>query len=406
MLSSLLSQLQSYFSKYFIVGSFSPVLAFTFINGLTAYLLSDRWRAWVDPYITDPSVARAVFVITSVTVAITLAAYVLSSLSTFLRRLLEGYWWEPMARLFIPAENMRRQRLIADKDGAANTNADLAEAPQWLKRLLDARQGGKAAHPGVQFTVPTDDTLEASIKGLEGKLRKNEIVPAAALSSAVDELEGRLNNHDVDKSLYLDRHQQRINRLIGYATERAKARYVRLLNQLHASYGAEDVAPSKMGNIANTIQDYALRRYRCNLEIVWSNLQRVVQRDEKAQAALQEAKTQLDFLVACCWLTLLWSLIWTVVFAFIAKSRMGFLAAALGGPLLAYVWYRAAAEQYRSFADVAMTTLDSFRFELLKEMRLAAPADVEGERYVWESIDLLTTYSEERNFRYEQPKQA
>jgi hypothetical protein len=311
-----------------------------------------------------------------------------------------------VARLFIPAENMRRQRLVAAKDGAANTNADLAEAPQWLKRLLDARQAGRAAHPGVQFTPPTNDTLEESIKGLEGKLRKNEIVPADALSKAVDDLEGRLKNHDVDKSLYLDRHQQRINRLIGYATERAKARYVRLLNQLHASYGAEDVAPSKMGNIANTIQDYALRRYRCNLEIVWSNLQRVVQRDEKAQAALQEAKTQLDFLVACCWLTLLWSLIWTVVFAFIAQSRTGFLAAALGGPLLAYVWYRAAAEQYRSFADVAMTTLDSFRFDLLKEMRLAAPADVEGERYVWESIDLLTTYGEERNFRYEQPKQA
>ena len=406
MLSSLLSQLQSYFSKYFIVGSFSPVLAFTFVNGLTAYLLFDRWRAWIDPYITNPSVARAIFVITSVTVAMTLAAYVLSSLSTFLRRLLEGYWWEPLTKLFIPAQNMRRQRLVAAKDEAAKTNADLAEAPQWLNRLLDARLAGTAAHPGQQFAEPANDTLEASIKELEDKRRKNEIVPADALSAAVNDLETRLSTNDVDQGLYLDRHHQRLKQLIDYAIERAKARYVRLLNQLHASYGAEDIAPTKMGNIANTIQDYALRRYRCNLEIVWSNLQRVVQRDEKAQIALQEAKTQLDFLVACCWLTLLWSLIWTVVFAVIAQSRAGFLVAALGGPLIAYIWYRAAAEQYRSFADVAMTTLDSFRFDLLKEMHLAAPADVEGERYVWESIDLLATYGEERNFRYEQPKQA
>src|SRR5256885_1760861 len=104
-----------------------------------------------------------------------------------------------------------------------------------------------------------------------------------------------------------------------------------LLNQLHSSYGAEEVAPTKMGNIANTIQGYALRRYKCNLEVIWSNLQRIVQKDDKAQAALQEAKTQLDFLVACCWLTLLWALVWTVVFASIAQSRTGFLAAALGG---------------------------------------------------------------------------
>jgi hypothetical protein len=135
-------------------------------------------------------------------------------------------------------------------------------------------------------------------------------------------------------------------------------------------------------------------------------LQRVVQKDDKAQAALQEAKTQLDFLVACCWLTLLWALIWTVVFALIAQSRTGFLAAALGGTLLAYIWYRAAAEQYRSFADIAMTTLDSFRFDLLKDMRLAVPADLEEERYIWESLDQLSTYDEGLNFRYEQPKQV
>lgn len=40
MLSTFLSQLQSYFSKYFVLGSFCPVLAFAFLNGLTAYFVS------------------------------------------------------------------------------------------------------------------------------------------------------------------------------------------------------------------------------------------------------------------------------------------------------------------------------------------------------------------------------
>lgn len=406
MLSSLLSQLQSYFSKYFIVGSFSPVLAFAFINGLTAYQLSDRWGAWVDRYVAEPTAARAAFVITAVTVAITLAAYVLSSLNTFLRRMLEGRWWEPLARLLKPAQLRHRREMVAAMEAAAADKIDLDEAPQLVKRLLDARQAGSEAHKGNEFRKPNQDSLENAIRALEEKRRENEIVPAAGLSQVVGDLEARLNAYDVDVGTYLDRQHQRVGHLITYAVERAKARYARLLNQLHASYGSEHVAPTRMGNIANTIQDYALRRYRCNLEIVWSNLQRVVQKDEKAQAALQEAKTQLDFLVACCWLTLLWSLIWGVAFALIAQSRIGFLSAALGGPLLAYIFYRAAVEQYRSFADVSMTTLDSFRFDLLEEMRLPLPPDVEGERYVWESVNLLATYDEERNFRYEQPKPA
>jgi hypothetical protein len=50
-----------------------------------------------------------------------------------------------------------------------------------------------------------------------------------------------------------------------------------------------------------------------------------------------------------------------------------------------------------------MTTLDSFRFALLEEMRLATPYDVENERYVWQSLDQLTTYQEQKNFRYIKP---
>ena len=158
-------------------------------------------------------------------------------------------------------------------------------------------------------------------------------------------------------------------------------------------------------NVANSIQSYALRRYHCNLELIWSNLLRVAQNDDKSQAMLLEAKTQLDFLVACCWLTLVSAVLWAIVFAVAVPSRAAFLASALGGPLLAWLWYRAATEQYRSFADVAMTTFDTLRFDLLRTMRIAAPADVADERTVWENVDLMTTFGADRNFRYDPPKQ-
>ncbi len=404
MLSTLLSQLQSYFSKYFVLGSFCPILAFTFVNGATAYLLWAKWRVWVDDKIADSSAGHAVFVITSTTVAMILLAYVLSSLNTFLRRLLEGQWWEPLAKLFIPTQNARRTQLREKLKAAIADRADLKQAAEWKSKLRKARVAGITDHPDVEFKPAETDLIEKELKRFEELVKKNEVVPANDLEQTVTDLEDRLTKNNANKGSALDLEHTRLVTLIGYAEERAKASYTQLLNNLHTSFGAEEeVAATKMGNIANTTQGYALRRYRCNLETVWSNLQRVVQRDEKAQAALQESKTQLDFLVACCWLTLLWSVIWTIVFASVVPSRVGFLMAALVGPAIAYAWYRAAAEQYRSFADVMMTTLDTFRFALLEEMRIRVPDDVEDERNLWESIDNLTTYEEKINFRYVKP---
>jgi hypothetical protein len=96
MLSTFLTQIQNYFSKYFLVGSFLPVLAFAFLNGLIAYPLIGAWRGWANTNILQTTAAGAAFFTASIVVALALAAYVLASLSTFLRRALEGQWPGPL----------------------------------------------------------------------------------------------------------------------------------------------------------------------------------------------------------------------------------------------------------------------------------------------------------------------
>jgi hypothetical protein len=96
--------------------------------------------------------------------------------------------------------------------------------------------------------------------------------------------------------------------------------------------------------------------------------------------------------------------VWAHIFFWIAPSRPGYLAAALGGPLVAYIWYRAAVEQYRSFADIVMTSFDSFRLQLLTDLHLRSPVDIDDEQFMWESLDRVMTYGETWNFRYERPK--
>lgn len=400
MLSTFLSQLQTYFSKYFVIGSFCPVLCFVFLNGLTGYLISPQWRAWADKHILDAGVGKGAFVVTSITVGMVLLAYVWSSLSTFLRQILEGSWGDFLSNQFVPIQKRQREALIEQRNKALVDLTDFREVSDWRKTLVAARKEGIAKNPNKKTAQGPEDPFDLTLKGFETAESQNNPISAEDLRQAVEDLSQRLREQNVNEDLYLDKHHRRLSALLDYAADRAQARYLKLLNELHTSFGSNEIEPTKMGNIANTIQSYALRRYQCNLEAIWSNLQRVVQKDDKANAVLMESKTQLDFLVACCWLTLGWSVIWAVVFVWFVPSRIGFLAATLGGPLIAFMWYRIAAEQYRSFADVAMTTLDVFRFDLLEQMRLGTPYDVEDERFIWRSLDQLTTHQEPKNFRY------
>lgn len=411
MISTFLSQLQSYFSKYFFIGSFAPLLAFAFINGAIAYLVFDPWRAWADENLLGATITGGVFVTTGISIGLVLCAYVLSALSTFLRQVLEGKWWSSIGGLFVPAQNRRRLALVRAMNDAYQEIADLKSASEWERRMSAARDEGARLHKGKAFVPKQPDPVGKGLDALDARLERNDIVPAAELEKLADELVERLKAHDAQVSSDLDAQQTRLIGLIdyakeGYYAEGIRGRHARLQNELNSNFSAQEVAPTKMGNIAGTIQSYAMRRYRCNVENIWSNLLQVLQKDAAAQAALLEAKTQLDFLVACCWLSLATAAIWSVIFFAAVPSRLGFAATALAGPLIAYLWYRAAAEQYRSFADIAMTTFDMFRFELLRALKLPLPSDVEDERYTWEMFDQLITFGKQSNFRYVMGEQA
>ena len=404
MLSTFLTQLQNYFSKYFLVGSFFPVLAFAFLNGVVAYPLIWAWRGWADANILKATAAGAAFFTTSLVVALALSAYVLASLGTFLRRVLEGQWPRRLRAIFVPSQYARREALVESLTQAGLEVADIGYSPDWIARVGAAWTEGRQNHPGVAWAAPNPDAIGVRLTELDRLRIRYDVIPAARLEALAGALAAALQTCDMDQSPALDAYYRRLQALIQYATDRARGRRAQLQNELNSNFGEQDIAPTKMGNVANTIQGYVMRRYHCNFETVWSNLQRIVPKDDKAEAALQEAKTQLDFLVACCWLSLLSALLWSFYFAFADPNRWGFLAAALGGPVFAYMWYRAAAEQYRSFADVAMTSFDTFRFDLLGQIGVSLPANVEEERLIWENFDRLATFGELQNFQYDPPK--
>ena len=148
MLSTFLTQLQNYFSKYFFVGSFFPVLAFAFLNGLIAYPLIGAWRAWANTNILQTTAAGAAFFTASIVVALALAAYVLASLGAFLRRVLEGQWPGWLRNLFVPAQYARREAVIKSLTDAGQEMAEIAYSPDWIDQIGNAWTEGSSEPPG------------------------------------------------------------------------------------------------------------------------------------------------------------------------------------------------------------------------------------------------------------------
>jgi hypothetical protein len=409
MLSTLLSGLATYFSKYFIVSSFLPTVTFAFLNAFATYIVHEPFRAWVDREVfVQATATRVAFLTTAVTVGLLIAAYVLSGLGNALRGILEGKWPERIRQLFIPLEDRRFRGFQRRLEEAARARVDLeASAPAWQEELLKARTEGTANHRGVNTFQGTEDVVD-KVRALRALQEQHRLPSAKDLGAAIDALATHLRASDAGvtagSGALLDQLHGELVQLITFAVELAVAEHFRHHNERHSAFGATSLEPTRMGNVSDTVQSYAVRRYNCNFELIWSQLQRSVQKEDKAYGGLQELKAQLDFLIACCWLTVASVATWIVVLARWGPSVTWFLMIALVGPVGAYLWYRAAAEHYRAFADLLMTLLDVFRFDVLKELRIALPADVIEERVLWDSLHQLSRYGEEMNFRYQHPK--
>src|SRR4029077_15682683 len=124
------------------------------------------------------------------------------------------------------------------------------------------------------------------------------------------------------------------------ANQYAPSQYRSLVTRRQFEFGSLPLAPTRMGNVARSVQSYAVERYDFNFELFWSRLQLPAQKDKDFGALLQGAKTQLDFLVSCSALTFLWTLIWAIWLFASSGPVLAFVGVAILGPLAAYAWYR------------------------------------------------------------------
>ena len=403
MWTTLLGNFASWISKGFFFGSFLPLFVYLLLNGVIAYFLFESFHSWADAnfWASENYSKFGVGVITFLGVFV--LAQVFSSLNNSLRRILEGRWPALFMNLFSGPEGLRRRRIEKGIETAAKLQSQLSKEQElfWIKEL--ARASARGRNTSAYFLG--NRNIEQTMSKLRSRRNRNQLIPYHSLKDGFAQLETALGTHNSDKKcgdrqLLADLHGEFV-RIVALAREHAEVEHLRLHTEKLLTFG-QSLGPTRMGNIANAVQGFIARRYGCNLDLFWSNLQLTLQKDKDAYATLTEAKTMLDFHVSCTWLTVFSFLLWACILRFSSPQPSWFVVVALSGPLVCYLIYRVATAQYRSFADVVMTSFDMSRFELLSRLHVAMPSDSEDEREIWEALGNLAIleHSEVPNLRY------
>jgi hypothetical protein len=405
MLGTLLDKLGGLLPRSFIIASFFPVLIFGISNGVMLYRFSASFRRAFETYFALNASRQTTYGV-GILIAISFVAYIFSTLSLYLLELLEGKHLSGFPRL--------KTRMVAEKQRQLEALRDVIERPrrevfllkthaeEWLDRLGKAYRAANVSD--VESKYSAQSSVSTMIRKLEAQKSRLDLITFLQLEDAVSGFELEVKSYPVvtdskvddrENRRKLDQDHTSLRKLIYDSQAIAEKNYLGAFNEMDVRYSRYTVNPTSMGNIAESVRSYARSRYAINLDSFWSRLQKSIQADEKFYLTLIDAKTQLDFLVSLFWLTTLFTIIWLASLLYLRTSWLAFVLVGVIGAGLAALWYGIAKQNYLAFADILRTSIDMFRFDLLKGLHVKLPSSTDHERTTWQQLNYLIGHGDE-----------
>jgi hypothetical protein len=410
MLGTLLEKVGTLLPKNFIIANLFPMLLFAAINSLMLYWMSGRFRSAVQNYFAMGPGEQALIGF-PILIAITLAAYIFSTLNLFQRELLEGQYWPTKMKAALSAGQQRKLDHADDQFLKITKYKVGVERLNGIERLGRARAFGNEQQ--AQCVYSKSSRAAQAVSVLAKKRLRHKIIKLPQLHNAILLLGQELRSCPVDtldpdapdrrNKILLDADHQTLNKCWNYAKTRVENDRVESFNLKEFNYSKYRLAPTAMGNIAESVRGYARSRYSMNLDPFWSRLQKILIDDDKFYSTLVDAKTQLDFMISLFWVTVCFTGFWTIALIRLRLSLRAFFVVAVGGPILSILWYKIALQNYRAFADICRTSVDLYRFKLLDMLHVERPGGNLKERRTWFEINKVIGYGEETVIRYHHP---
>jgi hypothetical protein len=173
------------------------------------------------------------------------------------------------------------------------------------------------------------------------------------------------------------------------------ARYDELKQKLVSTMpsGPNEVLPTAFGNAIKAFETYPREIYGADGIPIWLRLASVMPKDFASQ--IQDARTEVDFLVNCCFFSAVLAFVGTARFIyscpwnligsesgytkFIASFQYQWLLLGTGGVIASYLFYRWAVSRVPAWGELVMTAFDCYLPALAKQLGYELPS-TSGER--------------------------
>lgn len=161
---------------------------------------------------------------------------------------------------------------------------------------------------------------------------------------------------------------------------------------------ADDLLPSRLGNVLRAGQGRAGKRYGLEAGVLWPRIHPLL--PQRTAAMIDGQRDQLDMCMYFCG-TFLSA---TLIGAGLLATHGVWLLVALPTLLLALLCYRAAVAAAVLFGELLETAFDLYRFDLLRALHLPLPADRNSERDANALLSRFLLQGLPVNFAYEHPE--
>lgn len=148
--------------------------------------------------------------------------------------------------------------------------------------------------------------------------------------------------------------------------------------------GADDLAPTRLGNVLRSAELYPFIRYGVPALSTWPRLYPLL--PEELRTPLDDARSAMELLLVVAFLSATLSVAGSVCLLVFGASLEWVYATLLGSAATATLAYIAALGPARIYGRLVRSAFDEHRLELLAKMRVPLPATPSEERLVWAGL--------------------
>lgn len=184
-----------------------------------------------------------------------------------------------------------------------------------------------------------------------------------------------------EKSIWNKKRVQQNNAL----TEGAQKQYSRLQEQLFYGYSSEEnIMPTSLGNAMKAAEDYSRTVYGMDSVFWWPRLWPLL--PDVIRNEVEESLVPIVALLNLAWLIAVTAILGAIYLEL--KSFVFYaLAVLLGGLFLSFISYKLAVTQTKTSYGVNIrTSIDLYRFDLLKALHQPLPDNPKDEKELWNKL--------------------